>query len=131
MSTSIDRDDSKRLMVFAGRSSQVLGQRIATRLGIDLGGVTLKTFANGEIYVRYQESVRGADTFVVQSHATPINQAIMEQLIMVDALKRASAKRITVVVPFYGYARQDKKQDRKSTRLNSSHIQKSRMPSSA
>ncbi len=109
MSTSIDRDDSKRLMVFAGRSSQDLGQRIAQRLGIDLGAVTLKTFANGEIYVRFEESVRGCDAFVIQSHTEPINQWIMEQLLMVDALKRASAKRITVVLPFYGYARQDKK----------------------
>jgi ribose-phosphate pyrophosphokinase len=66
-------------------------------------------FANGEIYVRYEESVRGSDAFVIQSHATPLNEAIMEQLIMIDALKRASAKRITVVLPFYGYARQDKK----------------------
>jgi ribose-phosphate pyrophosphokinase len=66
-------------------------------------------FANGEIYVRYEESVRGCDAFVIQSHTVPINEWIMEQLIMVDALKRASAKRITVVLPFYGYARQDKK----------------------
>ena len=66
-------------------------------------------FANGEIYVRYEESVRGSDAFVIQSHTAPINEWIMEQLIMIDALKRASAKRITVVLPFYGYARQDKK----------------------
>jgi ribose-phosphate pyrophosphokinase len=67
------------------------------------------TFANGELYVRFEESVRGCDAFVVQTHPTPVNEWIMEQLIMVDALKRASAKRITVVTPFYGYARQDKK----------------------
>jgi ribose-phosphate pyrophosphokinase len=66
-------------------------------------------FANGEIFVRFEESVRGSDAFVLQSHAAPINKWIMEQLIMVDALKRASAKRITVIMPFYGYARQDKK----------------------
>ncbi len=70
---------------------------------------TAYDFANGEIYVRFGESVRGADAFVLQSHTSPINQWIMEQLLMVDALKRASAKTITVVLPFYGYARQDKK----------------------
>ncbi len=109
MSTSIDRDDSKRLMVFAGRSSQDLGQRIAGRLGIDLGGVTLKTFANGEIYVRFEESVRGADVFLVQSTSRPVNDSLMELLIMVNAAKLASAHRITAVIPWYGYSRQDKK----------------------
>jgi ribose-phosphate pyrophosphokinase len=109
MSTSIDRDDSKRLMVFAGRSSQELGQRIATRLGIDLGAVTLKTFANGEIYVRFEESVRGADVFLVQSTSRPVNDSIMELLIMINAAKLASAHRITAVIPWYGYSRQDKK----------------------
>lgn len=109
MSTSIDRDDSKRLMVFAGRSSQELGQRIATRLGIDLGGVDLKTFANGEIYVRFEESVRGADVFLVQSTCRPVNDSLMELLIMINAAKLASAHRITAVIPWYGYSRQDKK----------------------
>ena len=109
MNTSIDRDDSKRLMVFAGRSSQDLGQRIATRLGIELGGVTLKTFANGEIYVRFEESVRGADVFLVQSTCRPVNDSIMELLIMINAAKLASAHRITAVIPWYGYSRQDKK----------------------
>ena len=109
MNTSIDRDDSKRLMVFAGRSSQELGQRIAGRLGIDLGGVTLKTFANGEIYVRFEESVRGADVFVVQSTCRPVNDSLMELLIMINAAKLASAHRITAVIPWYGYSRQDKK----------------------
>jgi ribose-phosphate pyrophosphokinase len=109
MTTSIDRDDSKRLMVFAGRSSQELGQRIATRLGIDLGAVTLKTFANGEIYVRFEESVRGADVFLVQSTSRPVNDSIMELLIMINAAKLASAHRITAVIPWYGYSRQDKK----------------------
>jgi ribose-phosphate pyrophosphokinase len=108
-STSIDREDSKRLMVFAGRSSQALGQRIATRLGIDLGEVTLKTFANGEIYVRYEESVRGADVFLVQSTSRPVNDSLMELLIMVNAAKLASAHRVTAVIPWYGYSRQDKK----------------------
>ena len=78
-------------------------------LGTELVPTSAYDFANGEIYVRYEESVRGSDAFVIQSHTAPINQWIMEQLIMVDALKRASAKRITVVLPFYGYARQDKK----------------------
>jgi ribose-phosphate pyrophosphokinase len=109
MTTSIDRDDSKRLMVFAGRSSQELGQRIATRLGIDLGAVTLKTFANGEIYVRFEESVRGADVFLVQSTSRPVNDSLMELLIMINAAKLASAHRITAVIPWYGYSRQDKK----------------------
>ncbi len=109
MSTSIDRDDSKRLMVFAGRSSQDLGQRIAGRLGIDLGAVTLKTFANGEIYVRFEESVRGADVFLVQSTCRPVNDSLMELLVMINAAKLASAHRITAVIPWYGYSRQDKK----------------------
>ncbi len=109
MSTSIDRDVSKRLMVFAGRSSQDLGQRIATRLGIDLGAVDLKTFANGEIYVRFKESVRGADVFLVQSTCRPVNDSLMELLIMINAAKLASAHRITAVIPWYGYSRQDKK----------------------
>ena len=109
MNTSIDRDDSKRLMVFAGRSSQELGQRIAGRLGIDLGGVNLKTFANGEIYVRFEESVRGADVFLVQSTCRPVNDSLMELLIMINAAKLASAHRITAVIPWYGYSRQDKK----------------------
>ena len=107
--TSIDRDDSKRLMVFAGRSSQELGSRIAARLGIDLGEVTLKTFANGEIYCRYEESVRGADVFLVQSTCKPVNDSLMELLVMIDAARLASAHRITAVIPWYGYSRQDKK----------------------
>ncbi|MGD9572072.1 MAG: ribose-phosphate diphosphokinase [Thermoleophilia bacterium] len=96
-------------MVFAGRSSQDLGQRIAGRLGIDLGAVTLKTFANGEIYVRFEESVRGADVFLVQSTSRPVNDSLMELLIMINAAKLASAHRITAVIPWYGYSRQDKK----------------------
>lgn len=109
MSTSIDRDDSKRLMVFAGRASQDLGQRIAGRLGIELGEVRLETFANGEIYVRFEESVRGADVFLVQSTSQPVNDSLVELLIMIDAAKLASAHRITAVIPWYGYSRQDKK----------------------
>ena len=109
MSTSIDRDDSKRLMVFAGRASQDLGQRIAARLGIELGEVRLETFANGEIYVRFEESVRGADVFLVQSTSRPVNDSLVELLIMINAAKLASAHRITAVIPWYGYSRQDKK----------------------
>jgi ribose-phosphate pyrophosphokinase len=99
----------KRLMVFSGSANEPLAREVADILGVPLGGVELSVFANGEIYVHYTESVRGADCFVIQSHADPINFHIMEQLIMIDALKRASAKRITAIVPFYGYARQDKK----------------------
>jgi ribose-phosphate pyrophosphokinase len=96
-------------MVFAGRSSTDLGARISDKLGIDLGEVTLKTFANGEIYVRFEESVRGADVFLVQSTSAPVNDSLMELLIMIDAAKLASAHRINAVIPWYGYSRQDKK----------------------
>ena len=96
-------------MLFSGRAHPELTSEIAHNLGIEPTPARLFDFANGEIFVRFLESVRGSDAFVVQSHTAPINQWIMEQLIMVDALKRASAKRITVVAPFFGYARQDKK----------------------
>ncbi len=99
----------KKLMLFSGRAHPELADAVAGELGIELTPTTAYDFANGEIFVRYKESVRGCDAFVIQSHAAPLNQWLMEQFIMVDALKRASAKRITVVVPFYGYARQDKK----------------------
>jgi ribose-phosphate pyrophosphokinase len=99
----------KRLMVFTGSANEPLAEEVADILGVPLGGVERSVFANGEIYIHYTESVRGADCFVIQSHTDPVNFHIMEQLIMIDALKRASAKRITAVVPFYGYARQDKK----------------------
>jgi ribose-phosphate pyrophosphokinase len=92
-----------------GRAHPDLGEEVAAHLGTDLCPVDAYEFANGEIFVRFKESVRGCDAFVMQSHTTPINTWIMEQMIMVDALKRASAKRITVIAPFYGYARQDKK----------------------
>ena len=107
--TGIHRTPEKNLMVFTGRTHPALADAVAAELGIDLVPSSAYEFANGEIYVRYEESVRGCDAFVLQSHSTPINEAIMEQLLMVDALKRASAKRITAVLPFYGYARQDKK----------------------
>jgi ribose-phosphate pyrophosphokinase len=96
-------------VLLAGRSYPELAQEVADNLGVPLSPTLAYDFANGEIFVRFQESVRGCDAFVLQSHTTPINKWIMEQLIMIDALKRASAKRITVIVPFYGYARQDKK----------------------
>jgi ribose-phosphate pyrophosphokinase len=107
--TGITRATEKNLMVFSGRAHPELADDVARELGTDLVPTSAYDFANGEIYVRYEESVRGSDAFIIQSHTAPINQWIMEQLIMVDALKRASAKRITVVLPFYGYARQDKK----------------------
>jgi len=106
---SIDREDSKRLMVFAGRNSRELGGRIADRLGIELGDVHLTTFANGENYVRFEESVRGADVFLVQSTSRPVNDSLVELLFMINAAKLASAHRITAVMPWYGYSRQDKK----------------------
>jgi ribose-phosphate pyrophosphokinase len=99
----------KNLMVFSGRAHPALADEVSVLLGTPLVPTSAYEFANSEIYVRYEESVRGCDAFVIQSHTAPINEWIMEHLIMVDALKRASAKRITVVMPFYGYARQDKK----------------------
>lgn len=101
--------NQKRMVLLAGRSHPELAEEVAKNLGIPLGRTLAYDFANGEIFVRFQESVRGCDAFIMQSHTEPINKWIMEQLIMVDALKRASAKRITVIMPFYGYARQDKK----------------------
>jgi ribose-phosphate pyrophosphokinase len=99
----------KSLMLFSGRAFPELADEIAGYLGVTVTPMTARDFANGEIFVRPEESVRGSDAFVIQSHTTPINKWVMETLILVDALKRASAKRITVVAPFYPYARQDKK----------------------
>src|ERR1700760_3760384 len=99
----------KKMMLFGGRAYPELAAEVADCMGIEPAPAKLYDFANGEIMVRFLESVRGSDAFVLQSHTAPITQWIMEQLIMVDALKRASAKRITVVMPFFGYARQDKK----------------------
>lgn len=98
-----------RMMLFTGGSNAQLADEVADLLSMRLGGLHRSTFANGEIYDRPTESVRGADCFVMQSHSHPINDNIMEQLIIIDALKRASARRITAVMPFYGYSRQDKK----------------------
>jgi len=105
----ISNDGERRLVLISGRAHPDLAVAVSESLGSSLVPTTAYDFANGEIYVRFGESIRGADAFVLQSHAAPINQWIMEQLLMVDALKRASAKTITVVAPFYGYARQDKK----------------------
>jgi ribose-phosphate pyrophosphokinase len=107
--TSVPTPYDKRLMVFAGRGSQELGAKIAGKLGIQLGGVELKTFSNGEVYCRYLESIRGADVFIVQSTHAPVNRNLMELLLMIDAAKGASAHRIIAVLPWYGYSRQDKK----------------------
>ncbi|WP_020576097.1 ribose-phosphate diphosphokinase [Actinopolymorpha alba] len=107
--SGLKRTTQKNLMLFSGRAHPELAREVAELLGVEIVPTTAYNFANGEIYVRFEESVRGSDAFVIQSHPAPINEWIMEQLIMVDALKRASAKRITVVTPFYGYARQDKK----------------------
>jgi ribose-phosphate pyrophosphokinase len=103
------RTTEKNLMVFSGRAHPELAEEVVHQLGTGLVPTSAYEFANSEIYVRFEESVRGSDAFVIQSHTAPVNEWIMEHLIMVDALKRASAKRITVVMPFYGYARQDKK----------------------
>jgi ribose-phosphate pyrophosphokinase len=100
---------SKNLMLFSGRAHPELAGEVAKHLDVTVTPQSAYSFANGEIFVRFEESVRGSDAFVIQSHSTPINDQIMEHLIMVDALKRASAKRITVVMPFWGYSRQDKK----------------------
>ena len=107
--TGITQSNAKRMVLIAGRSHPELAQAVADNLGTELVPTRAYNFANGEIFVRFEESIRGCDVFVLQTHAAPVKEWIMEHLLMVDALKRASAKRITVVAPFYGYARQDKK----------------------
>lgn len=107
--TGIKTRGEKRLVVISGRSHPELAEAVVAELDTTLLPVDARTFADGQIYTRMEESVRGADAFVIQSHGAPINEWVMEQLIMVDALKRASAKRITVVAPYYPYSRQDKK----------------------
>jgi ribose-phosphate pyrophosphokinase len=99
----------KRLLLFGGSGHPSLAEEIARNLDVPLASVTLSSFANGERYCRYGENIRGADVFILQTHCEPVNDRIFEQLIMIDAAKRASAKRITAVCPFYGYARQDRK----------------------
>src|SRR5436305_1093971 len=105
----IERGPQKRLMLFSGSSNRDLAERIAETLGVELGEVRLKTFANGETYCRYEDSIRGADVFIVQSGNAPVNDHLVELLIMIQAAKLASAKRITAVVPWFPYSRQDKK----------------------
>ena len=113
--SSIPQDYTKRLMVFGGRASMELAAKIAGHLGVDVGNVKLETFSDGEVYCRYEESIRGADVFIVQStaanpaHGMTPNDALMELLLMIDAAQGASAHRIIAVTPWYGYARQDKK----------------------
>ncbi len=107
--SEITAHGEKKLVLAAGRAHPELAREIAKELGTELLPLDAYDFANGEIYVRAGESVRGTDAFVIQAHPAPLNNWLMEQLIMIDSLKRASAKRITVVSPFYPYARQDKK----------------------
>lgn len=107
--SGVKKEQNKHMMLFSGRAYPELAQEVAELLEVELVPSRLITYANSEIYVRFEESVRGSDAFVIQSHPAPVNEWLMEQLIMVDALKRASANRITVVSPFYPYARQDKK----------------------
>ena len=99
----------KRMQIFSGRGYPELAEEVAAHLGMRLGDADVHEFSSGELYCRYNENVRGSDVFLIQTHADPVNRNIMEMLIMIDALKRASAKRIVAVVPYYGYARQDKK----------------------
>ena len=105
----IERGPQKRLMVFAGRSHPDLAAQIAEKLGVELGDVEVDTFANGETYTRYLESIRGADVFIVQTGCQPVDRNLMELMFMIQAAKLASAKRITAVMPLYPYARQDRK----------------------
>lgn len=107
--TGITSQGAKRLVVISGRSHPQLAAAVATELHTSLLPVDVRTFASGEIYTRMEESVRGSDAFVIQSYSGPVNEWLIEQLIMIDTLKRASAKRITAVVPYYPYSRQDKK----------------------
>jgi ribose-phosphate pyrophosphokinase len=113
--TSLEAGYDKRLMLFSGRANPELAARIAKRLEVDLGAVTLKTFSNGEVYCRYEESIRGADVFIVQptcgnpQTGVTANDALMELLVMIDAAVGASAHRVIAVTPWYGYSRQDKK----------------------
>jgi len=99
----------RRLELVSGRSHPALAREIAASIGVDLSDANLREFANGEVHCRYDVSLRGSDVFIIQTHCGPVNDTLMEQLIMIDAAKRASAKRITAVCPYYGYSRQDRK----------------------
>jgi ribose-phosphate pyrophosphokinase len=105
----IERGPQKRLMVFSGRSHKPLAERIVDQLGCELGEIELHTFGNGETYCRFDESIRGADLFLIQTGCDPVDQNLMELLLMIQAAKLASAKRITAVIPWFPYARQDRK----------------------
>ncbi|GAA1497270.1 ribose-phosphate diphosphokinase [Paeniglutamicibacter kerguelensis] len=107
--SELSHNVDKKLVLASGRAHPELAEEVAAALGTELLPISAYDFANGEIYVRSGESVRGKDVFVIQAHPAPLNNWLMEQLIMVDSMKRASARRITVVAPFYPYARQDKK----------------------
>jgi len=106
---SVETVTKKRLQLFSGRTNLALAEEVASHLGVELGDPELVDFPNSEVRCRFSESIRGADVFIMQSHAAPTNHSIMEQLLMIDAAKRASAKRITAVCPYYGYGRQDRK----------------------
>ena len=108
-STTARIPTERALMLFSGRGNPDLSIKIGAKLGLELGRVQLETFADGEIYVKYEQSIRGADVFIVQPTCQPVNENLMELLIMIQAAKLASAKRITAVMPWYGYSRQDKK----------------------
>jgi len=105
----IERGPSKKLMAFSGRSHPDLAAAIAEKLGVELGEIELETFPNGETYCRYCESIRGADVFLVQTGCDPVDRNLMELLLMIQAAKLASAKRITAVIPWFPYSRQDRK----------------------
>ena len=105
----MDVTPSKRLRLFSGRSHPQLAKAIAAALGTELGGIQLETFADGDLYCRYTESVRGADVFLVQTAVAPVDAHLIELIMMIDAARLASAKRITVVIPRFFYARQDRK----------------------
>src|SRR5437868_4261994 len=105
----MEAKNPRRLQILSGSYSTMLTAKVAKKLGVKLGEAHLSRFANGEVNCRLDESVREADVFIFQTHDKPVNEAIMEQAILIDAAKRASAKRITAVCPFFGYARQDRK----------------------
>ena len=107
--TQLSSGDEKNIKIFSGRSNPLLSKEIAKELGMELGQIKIKPFADGELYVQIQESVRGCEVFLIQPTCPPVNENLMELLIILDALKRASAKTINVILPYYGYARQDRK----------------------
>lgn len=107
--TKLSADDSKQIKIFTGRANPLIGKEIAKELGLELGKIKIKPFADGELYVQIQESVRGCEVFLIQPTHPPVNENFVELLIIIDALRRASARTINVVMPYFGYARQDRK----------------------